>query len=50
MHRPDPGKEVRATAKAGESYTCETCGLAVKLMKTDKKGVNIPYCEGGNTR
>lgn len=31
-------------AKEGETYTCETCGLTVRVTKADRKGVNIPYC------
>lgn len=37
-------KEVGAVAKEGETYKCETCGLTVRVTKSDKKGVNIPYC------
>jgi len=31
-------------AKEGETYACETCGLTVRVTKSDKKGVNSPYC------
>ena len=44
VHRADRGKEVRTMAKEGETYACETCGLTVRVTKSDKKGVNIPYC------
>lgn len=44
VHPVDLGKEVRAMAKEGETYTCENCGLTVKVTKSDKKEFNVPYC------